>query len=669
MISKYFPRISIMGIIKLINRRPNDQKLFYSLLLKHQEQQLENYTPDVAYSSSDYHHVRPLRQVKKLSTRQFSQPNANGVGRKISRFTIVSHASKTSHKRNNSDYAETDAGETVKSYDPFKASRPQHLAPITAASRSNIIVHRSHASEQGDTAERYNKLLSRVKLNSSTPAGANGGSLVPPPRAFQSRSSLASSTRSRESNGKVKPANHKRGVSFSHGRRSNNRLSVEENVPESNLRYSITAEGDPGMACSSPQLQNTGRYIRSRKAIGATSQPLLNGKSLRKANRASYIFQEDVRQLSNSLAKDCDEAFNRTSRLSTIESENSMDLESPGTGYSALGSSSANARTDLSLVAPPKLPMVIRGKPWDNRPLPPPPDRTDSIQLELAEAQRQAYLRRLSGNSIHSPRYLDKMVDHIDRLVLPSPSTEHYRGKKRAVSEPLDMKSRDFGHALPAIFESSAGDEIDYDEYNAFIRMEHLKNSANPTGLGQQAHKRSDYANEWETFTARGVPTSPARAPAPLNIRKNSRGRESECPPMTSRPPRFSQASRNSSGAPSFDFSEKTSNTSKTSYRQATTSGDDSFVSDEANGLSRKKNWFRRSEKSVEEKGIPTEIFESAPAPYSNNNSAPTNRKKGFGFGNIFKRRSTKQADMSVGDGKAPGELRVIVVLTMSCRL
>lgn len=198
----YFPLLHCCKILGhhrgcsqlLTNLRPNDQKLFYNLLLKHRETQLENYVPEIGHSTSDYHHARPLTQVKKLSTRQFSQPNRSGHGRAVSRFTVVSNASKTGHVKRNSGYAETEAAQTVQSYDPFKASRPQNLVATGEAAQANIVIYRGRPTSQ-QTRPR-----SRVSHNSSNAfvTRSRERSLAPPP-VFASRSSLASSTRSRRS--------------------------------------------------------------------------------------------------------------------------------------------------------------------------------------------------------------------------------------------------------------------------------------------------------------------------------------------------------------------------------------------------------------------------------------------------------------------------------------
>ncbi|KAL6827799.1 hypothetical protein V8C40DRAFT_286735 [Trichoderma camerunense] len=95
---------------QLGSKEPNDQKAFYWLLYNYREQQLEDFKPELSHSMSDYHHLKPNSWKKRVSTCEFSQPRANGHGRSISRFTVISTT------------AETEDG-TVQSYDPYRGSR------------------------------------------------------------------------------------------------------------------------------------------------------------------------------------------------------------------------------------------------------------------------------------------------------------------------------------------------------------------------------------------------------------------------------------------------------------------------------------------------------------------------------------------------------------------
>ncbi|KAL4722328.1 serine/threonine-protein kinase gin4 [Fusarium chlamydosporum] len=80
--------------LKLTCDEPNDQKAFYWLLYHYREQQLEDFKPELAHSTSDYHHMKPGTWKKRVSTCEFTQPGSNGHGRSISRFTVISNATE-----------------------------------------------------------------------------------------------------------------------------------------------------------------------------------------------------------------------------------------------------------------------------------------------------------------------------------------------------------------------------------------------------------------------------------------------------------------------------------------------------------------------------------------------------------------------------------------------
>ncbi|PTB68323.1 Pkinase-domain-containing protein [Trichoderma citrinoviride] len=131
--------------MKLASKEPNDQKAFYWLLYNYREQQLEDFKPELSHSMSDYHHLKPNSWRKRVSTCEFSQPRANGHGRSISRFTVISTA------------AETEDG-TVQSYDPFRGSR---MLKTCGSQASHARITRSASAAQvqrGPPASRENSV-------------------------------------------------------------------------------------------------------------------------------------------------------------------------------------------------------------------------------------------------------------------------------------------------------------------------------------------------------------------------------------------------------------------------------------------------------------------------------------------------------------------------------
>lgn len=380
--------------------RPNEQKLFYSLLVKYQQAQLENYIPDIEYSASDYHHTNPRHLTKTYSTRQFQPAKSKGHGRQMSKFTVISNGA-----------------ETERSYDPFKASRPQHLDGHRD-DRAFVTVHRP---------EKSMKLPNTSLKPAQRPMSSDQNKQrLAPPKMFGSRASMASSTRSRNSNPYSRAGlSYKRGVSFVHMRRHS---LDSQPTPTRNARHSNYTEvtDDGGETLRAVKSSNVAsHYIRSKKSQGNRPRPV---SSPAKSGRASLIWGEDVRQLSSSLAKDCDEAFNRTSMVPEAEIV-----------------SSTMKKTLLT--------KPVKNQLLAPKPLPRAPARTDSVEIELLQARKKVELRNQSGEG-ESPRYLDRMMSHFDDLIRPS-SPAHDR---RVTSAPVDTRQLSLGRPLPSIHETQYED-------------------------------------------------------------------------------------------------------------------------------------------------------------------------------------------------------------------
>jgi serine/threonine-protein kinase HSL1 (negative regulator of Swe1 kinase) len=622
------------------NYSPNDQKLFYTLLLKYRDTQLENYTPDLGYSNSDYHHVRPLTLKKTYSTCQFPQAKTKGHGRQVSKFTVVSNVA-----------------ETERSYDPFKASRPQHLNGFRNDYDAKIIIHHTDAQSVGASASRY-----RSASGTSTTADRNR-LLLPPPKSYASRSSLASSTRSRNSNPYVRATiGHKRGVSFSHLRKDSfgSQLSVEGKSLATAPRHSNNTEvTDCGGDTLRPVVDTPAstRYIRSRKAR-TTSQPLL---SVAKRGRTSQIWNEDVRQLSTSLAKDCDEAFNRSSVISDI-SETSEGI----------GSNGSNQKTKQASLS--------------TRPLPPPPTRTESIKNELLEARKQAELRKLYGDGDESPSYLDRMVSHIDRLMQPVSPT-HSTADRRSSSAPVEAKKPTAGRLLPSIDESHEKDISPRRAKELAMYHDRQRRIEAKTGRIASAPEpryarrdgfqdRFSRENSLSRDTIRVVdptcPESPVKPPAPLTIRKKSS--QGAPPPLVPRGPSKDKDTQSHKRRPSgldlhqqYDASIKAETSPALPKIEEAKKDEDEFENESTTSTIVRKTsgWFKRSSKSGEDfrvsvigseslrshssHGTVKDPYTGPPSQQLDSAALPTlPKKKPFSLGRWFKKRNSKP-DMTLG--------------------
>lgn len=600
-------------------QRPNEQKLFYALLMKHRENQLENYVPDINYSNSDYHHAhRPLGQVPKLSTRQFVDPQKKGHSRQVSRFTVVSNVSRSRHSRKSTEYAATEGGETVKSYDPYNVARTRHLTEPTEVAEAKIVIHRGRASLQESLSPKQSlsdakfsnqDLRSLTKHSNSQTANA---ALVAP-RTLASRSSLASSSRSRSSAHVVRAAMaHRRGVSFPHSLKnthSNVSKQLDEHsikkIHERHSKFSeVTDNGEESLHAVANSLPSA-RYIRSRKASNITAQqPLPNPR-----DRGSKLWHEDVRQLSSSLAKDCDEAFNRSSVVSA------STVPTPvSTGYSdfdyitdmkpmSIGEEGIPRGSSSLLPSHFQMPIRDSSKTKDrkskDRPLPPPPARSHSTDVELLKARRKAEL----SNEL-TPRHINKMVSHIDGL-LDQSSNYQDRGR-RVTSAPVTSPNDRFDNRqmLQAINENSSEDASPrkLNDFEYFLAAEGIKpggqrNSSAPQP-GRQVRKiREGPSTKRESNMQNGVrlvlssSPSPPLPPAPLQIRKRS-----------SQGSAAKEATQSSSHGPAFSFTRHTNGVYATDLREPpdvssqSNDEDNSFDDENSTSLVEKKrsNWFAR---------------------------------------------------------------------------
>ncbi|PQE29682.1 hypothetical protein CJF32_00011156 [Rutstroemia sp. NJR-2017a WRK4] len=629
----------------LLSDTPNDQKLFYGLLLKYRDVQLENYVPQISYSTSDYHHIRPPALTKTYSTCHFPQPKSKGHRRQQgSRFTVVSNR-------------------TEQTYDPFNASRPQHLDSLRSDDQVKVTIHAPQNDVQVVKSNSFDKLRQSSCMSPTRSMDGRGSLQKPSLRVYASRSSLASSTRSRGSAPYRATIGHKRGVDFSHIRKRS--LGSQKNVsagshlaPPSRRHSNNTEVTDDGGDTLRPVLEpsTSTRYIRSRKPQ-ATTAKTANGT--KKSSRSSLIWNEDVRQLSSSLAKDCDEAFNRSSVVSSTASHNKSQLSA---------SSGVASREPSPLLRVPVLSEKLKRESLETRPLPPPPARSESVKKELLEARMQAELRKISGED--SPGYLDRMVSHIDRLIQPT-SPVQAQPDRRTASAPVDNKARIVPRPLPSIHEAYGEDLSPRKLKEAAIQQSgdgknsRIASAPEPRTLKKKSlHVGDRYSrmegSERETIRIVNASTtsiSPVRAPAPLTIRKKSSqgGQTSNRVPMSG-----SEDADQSLRAPSsglglrqqYHGSSKVDIAPELFRIDEDTNADDPFGQDSISGtiVKKKTNWFRRNSKlsdSDESRGSSIAGIDGLTSQISNNDNRKPDiygplvpaKKKGFSIGRLFKRK------------------------------
>jgi serine/threonine-protein kinase HSL1 (negative regulator of Swe1 kinase) len=616
--------------------------------------------PDIGYSASDYHHARPLTR-RQPSTSQFSIPVTKGHKRTASKFTVISNVSRGHHSRVSSGYAETETGETVKSYDPFRASRPQHLLAPGDAARANVVVHRARP---GMLDLNSNSRSSRGSAVPSNRSQSRQGSLTAP-RTMASRSSLASSTRSRGSGRGVRvPLRYKRGVSFAQSRKSpvasvvNTQRCMSESQPFNSSELAYINTGTAQRAASAP---TTARPAPSR--ISVTSTPTVT-LSVPK-DRSSRGWHDDVRILSSSLAQTCDEAFNRTSvSPDPVKDANQAIKQEPGVERSIASFELGVPNRESLFVEPLQLkvprssqhPAAKQEAPFiDLRPLPAPPARSESVSNEIAAARQNLQLRRASGTD--SPGHLNRLATHIDQLLQISPLRT--RSDRRIVSAPVSSNYQAPHKPLPSIHESNVewSPTKHLGELGAIFEQAQLQEATStritsapeprlldvtPQQVRAGGTVRNDRYAGGTIRLVDNLSPSPVRPPLPLKIQKKvSTG-----------------SAMMSGGNPDakvgdvplpLDLHQQYALGSKIGAQPLGLGGVDDPFAEATSPIKTKRmtNWFKRGSKSYSDEN-------TAPTSQTNGNRRGTiGTKKSFGLGRFFGRNSSKTEQASEEAGKS----------------
>lgn len=578
--------------------------------------------------------------------------------------------------------------ETERSYDPFKASRPQHLQ-ASRNDRATVIIHRKNESSKAISFNKIVRQATRAAPTKTATKDSTQQTLAPPGQSTKvhaSRSSMASSTRSRGSNPYVRATvGNRRGVSFAHLRQhslgSSQKLAKGLNTPTRTSRHSNHTEvtDDGGSVLRAVNSTDTSaQYIRSKKEHPPISRSL---PSPGKQGRASLIWGEDVRQLSSSLAKDCDEAFNRISALSSEELSN---REEANPGSLAQARISDNPFRPANISNQLQIPVLnLKKKSLNSRPLPPVPARTESLEIELLAAKKQAELRRLSGDD-DSPEHTRRVVSHLDRLMQASSSSRD----QRTSSAPTDARRTASGRRLPSIYETQGeGSSPPKDNgtgsssfYSHRLETKNGRVASAPEPRETEKLHRQDRSlrqNSMERDTIRVVNStsfeSPVKVPAPLVIRKNaSKDSPALMPGGLGGHPQTSNWRRPSGSGLRDQYKAIENHEDLAPIDEDRMDEDES--TNESNGtiVKTKSGWLKRDSKSKED-SLEVSVAESVVSSKSQRDdtqtpfmrpanphliSPPTNssKKKGFNLGRLFKKRSSKpdlNPDMVVVENNA----------------
>uniref|UniRef100_A0A0D2XGQ4 non-specific serine/threonine protein kinase n=1 Tax=Fusarium oxysporum (strain Fo5176) TaxID=660025 RepID=A0A0D2XGQ4_FUSOF len=473
--------------LKLTCDEPNDQKAFYWLLYHYREQQLEDFKPELAHSTSDYHHMKPGTWKKRVSTCEFAQPSGNGHGRSISRFTVISNATEP---------------EPALNQEPFQTERAIHSRD-SQKGQSLVSVHRYSYAENGSYTGQPKRLRSgsgaRRGRRTSTRNSTTG-------RLQSSRGSLSSMHSSRQGTPHARSLRHKRGVDFTHVRKrstsSSNRNrsgSMPPYVTEQGSTYQIEM-----IRSHTPELPSLPSGVLPKLADGQEPQQRSSGQALRitlGSRYASEIFKEELRHFSSNIAKDCDEAF----KSSLIE-EDSIAGSLTEPDHTQYESTPFSFTIDAPEDSAPDL-LELSNKSFSNRPLPPLPTPTPSYNGNSL-APTPTGSRPVTGES-----YSEELRAEQVKVAQPVVLTRH--AERRVVSAPTYTQKHKRSAALPSINEAGAAAG---DKARIVSAPPHT-----PTKKGVDRIRGIEYLSQVEN-SIRVVHSpgdeSPVKIPEPLNVRK-----------------------------------------------------------------------------------------------------------------------------------------------------
>lgn len=520
-----------LSTLQLTSRRPNQEKYFYYALMRHREEQLENFTPmqdHLRYSSSDYHHLQG--QAKRSWA---SSANAMPASRSKSQFSILNDE----HLQSRNSILEPPLSE--RSYDPYRASGDPVVKDKDGYS---VTVHRgaSRHSPKQTTAqtlrhppslrvEALKKEQRRISTVSSSASLAHSRASLrsrgTTSRHSLSRASLASSNLPSSPPVIVRPSTkHKRPVNFSHLRKSSTASALDDTqstnatlTPRkrvSGVKQSAPDIRDP---LSSPTLYGNSP-IKSKKEAQASSA----AQARRHGHTNSQVINTEARKVSTELGRFCEEAFNRSSGSSshrTSATASQTQYDTPPSSISNQGST--HSMHGQTTPAGPK------------RPLPDLPAETPNSYAarELAETRNRLAARYVADPSASSETYTEVLA-HLDALLKrPLPSAD----SKRAVSLP-EPKYSSFFSELPAISEEKHP-ETDTKRTSRDAWDSHA-------GAAEHAGLARAEGPEKHGPTIRMVEPSSPHRPAPLNIRKISSATTATLNGVTLRTPLDGAAAR-----------------------------------------------------------------------------------------------------------------------------
>jgi len=409
---------------RLLSEEPNQEKYFYSALLKYREENLENmvYAPGVVEcSASDYQHAKPATSWDKVPS-----------------ITI----SKTSHLRSKSQYSVLNnehlysrhsffENPSEASYDPFRSSRE----PIVSGGNEymNVTVHRgtSNGSKRLKPQLSTSRQPSSLRIEAIRRSSRRGSGLSITSRSTRlSASHRSSMSRSSIHSGKwhdspqiivSRPTSlHKRPVKFSHLHKTST-----TNAPVGKTLLNSAAITPDKRRNGVPARYRAGGNLPTPKA---QPPPAQKGQSQKCSNqveptprtRKMKDIEQEARKVSTELEKVCEEAFYRSSISSSIQSSSILDKPSPFSDTPPSSVSQPSERTKLKT-------HLLDMADFANRPLPPIPASKGSplantetprtyTARELVEL-RERLAKTYAEKGVSSEKAFNDLLTQLDNLL------------------------------------------------------------------------------------------------------------------------------------------------------------------------------------------------------------------------------------------------------------
>lgn len=565
---------------KLLSHEPNQEKYFYAALVKHRDDNLENYlggSDAVSYSASDYHHTS--RDTAD------APPMPKGKQQSQSQYSIMNDE----HLRSSRSLAEPPQSES--SYDPYRPSK--YRMDNSGEPYTKVTVHRRGESNGARKAYMQHSLrhpnAKRVEMLKKGDHNASSSSLAKRAghRKSMSRSSLQRSTASRQSMVSsvwpssppvVVPArsSHKRGVSFTHLRKSSTASALAANAAVDNAHYTPELQAkarfsqhgryspDPD-AYQSPSIRAESA-VRSRKDKSVTPAP--KGRP-RKSSTPGQ--RGDIRNASSELEKACEEAFFRSSISSSVYTANTekpSGYDTPPSSVSNRGSGHSNTDEEY-------------------RPLPALPSDTPNtfIARTLEETRSKLAARSATEGTDNSAKF-DEVLATLDKIM---PGTAE--SSDRRITSAPDNKSADSRGFLPIISEEGRNEA-------SYSRPDRYRSVTAPV------HKET--ARAADPGTVRMVQGSSPAAGASSMVRKHSQDHETLDQTL-------SENTYLSVPSAHPGLLRKKSSDSVTALQQTISNGSASGADETM--VKKKPSWFRRWKEPSQQQPPPEEPLQHAATP------------------------------------------------------